>query len=104
MVVLLLLFFNTLLADLPQTALAAVVIAAAFSLADVETLHRLDLEPNQRGVSLALVELRSRLHDLIDRYGLYDTLDRDHFYPTVEAALTAIGETTASEVTGGEQP
>ena len=40
LVALLLLFFSTLLADLPQTALAAVVIAAAFSLADLGTLRR----------------------------------------------------------------
>ena len=39
-VALLLLVFNSLLADLPQTALAAVVIAAALSLADVSVLRR----------------------------------------------------------------
>ena len=40
MVALLLLFFNGLLKSLPQTALAAVVIAAAFSLVDIATLRR----------------------------------------------------------------
>ncbi len=40
-VVLLLLFFNGLLADLPHSALAAVVIAAALSLADFSVLARL---------------------------------------------------------------
>ena len=39
-VALLLLIFNGLLADLPQTALAAVVIAAALSLADLRTIRR----------------------------------------------------------------
>ncbi|HEX7536805.1 MAG TPA: SulP family inorganic anion transporter [Dermatophilaceae bacterium] len=39
-VVLLLLFLNSLLADLPQTVLAAVIIAAAFSLIDVPVLRR----------------------------------------------------------------
>ncbi len=39
-VVLLLLVFNSLLADLPQSALAAVVIAAAFSLMDLKVLRR----------------------------------------------------------------
>ena len=39
-VALLLLFFSSLLADLPQTALAAVVIAAALSLADIGSLRR----------------------------------------------------------------
>ena len=41
---------------------------------------------------MAFVELRSRLQDLVRRYGLYDTLDRDHFYPTIDAALDAIRE------------
>jgi MFS superfamily sulfate permease-like transporter len=40
LVVVLLLFLNGLLADLPQTALAAVVIVAARSLADVAILRR----------------------------------------------------------------
>jgi MFS superfamily sulfate permease-like transporter len=40
MVVLLLVFFNGLLADLPDSALAAVVIAAALSLADFKVLAR----------------------------------------------------------------
>ena len=36
--------------------------------------------------------MRSRLQDLVGGYGLYDTLDRDHFYPTIDAALAAIEE------------
>ena len=40
-----------------------------------------------QGVHLAFVEMRSRLQDLRCRYGLFETLDRDHFYPTLEAAL-----------------
>ncbi|MGZ5401785.1 MAG: SulP family inorganic anion transporter [Aeromicrobium sp.] len=39
-VVLLLAFFNSLLADLPQTVLAAVIMAAAYSLIDVRALRR----------------------------------------------------------------
>ncbi len=42
------------------------------------------------GIHLAFVEMRSRLQDLVGRYGLYDTLDRDHFYATIDAALAAI--------------
>ena len=34
--------------------------------------------------------MRSRLQDLVLRYGLFETLDRDHFYPTVDEALEAI--------------
>ena len=40
LIVLLLLFFNGLLADLPNSALAAVVISAALSLADFAVLAR----------------------------------------------------------------
>lgn len=55
-----------------------------------EMLEQLDLELNAAGIHVAFAELRGRLHDLIYRYGLFDTLDRDHFYPTLDAALAAI--------------
>jgi MFS superfamily sulfate permease-like transporter len=63
-----------------------------------DMLRRLDLELNAQGVNIALVELRDRLQDLIVRYGLDDTLDREHVYPSVATALEAIGrEAAASE-------
>jgi MFS superfamily sulfate permease-like transporter len=55
-------------------------------------LKELDLELNAAGIHMAFVEMRSRLQQLTQRYGLLETLDRDHFYPTVEAALAAIRE------------
>ena len=55
-----------------------------------EMLKSLDVELNDQGVHLAFVELRSRLHDLVYRYGLFATLDRDHFYPSIREALAAI--------------
>ncbi|MET0458959.1 MAG: SulP family inorganic anion transporter, partial [Ilumatobacteraceae bacterium] len=55
-----------------------------------DMLERLDLELNAEGVHLAFVELRSRLHDLVYRYGLFQTLDRDHFYDSIDEALEAI--------------
>jgi high affinity sulfate transporter 1 len=58
-------------------------------------LEALDQQLNEQGVHLAFVELRSRLQDLVLRYGLFETLDRDHFYPTVEAALEAIAAADA---------
>ncbi len=57
-----------------------------------EMLEQLDVELNRAGIHLAFVELRSRLQELVGRHGLYETLDRDHFYPTIDAALAAIGE------------
>ncbi len=55
-----------------------------------DMLKALDLELNAQGIHFAFVELRSRLQDLIFRYGLYETLDRDHFYPSIPRALEAI--------------
>lgn len=55
-----------------------------------EVLEQLDRELNATGVHLAFVEMRSRLRDLVSRYGLYETLDAHRFYPSVDAAIDAI--------------
>jgi MFS superfamily sulfate permease-like transporter len=55
-----------------------------------EMLEQLDRELNAAGVHMAFVELRTRLKELVGDYGLYETLDREHFYPTIDAALAAI--------------
>jgi high affinity sulfate transporter 1 len=55
-----------------------------------EMLEQLDNELNAAGTHLAFAEMRSRLQDLTLRYGLLETLDREHFYPTIEAALEEI--------------
>ena len=55
-------------------------------------LEQLDRELNADGVHLAFVEMRTRLQDLVEKYGLLQTLDSGHFYPSVDAALTAIEE------------
>ena len=55
-----------------------------------DMLERLDNELNEQGVHLAFVELRSRLQDLVYRYGLFATLDRDHFYDSIDEALRDI--------------
>jgi high affinity sulfate transporter 1 len=60
-----------------------------------EVLEQLDLELNRDGIHMAFVEMRSRLQELVGQHGLYDTLDRDHFYPTIDAALVAIAEEDA---------
>ncbi len=65
-----------------------------------EMLEQLDNELNASGVHIAFAEMRDRLQDLVLRYGLLETLDRDHFYPTLESALEAVG--TAPEH-GGQQ-
>jgi len=45
---------------------------------------------------MAFVELRSWLQVLVQQYGLLETLDRDHFYPSVKKALKAIREEEAA--------
>ena len=55
-----------------------------------EMLEQLDDELNAAGVHMAFAEMRARLQDLVFRYGLFETLDRDHFYPTLDAAIMAI--------------
>ena len=72
------------------------VVAAFFGVGDhgggptAEMLEQLDKELNAKGVHLAFAELRDRLQDLTLRYGLFDTLDRDHFYPTLKAAVREV--------------
>jgi len=55
-----------------------------------DMLERLDAELNAQGVNVAFVELRDRLQDLLLRYGLLSTLDHEHFFPSISAALEAI--------------
>jgi high affinity sulfate transporter 1 len=64
-----------------------------------DMLERLDLELNEEGVHLAFVELRTRLRSLLDNYGLLGTLDRDHFYDSIDEALAAID---GDQATAGE--
>ncbi len=63
-------------------------------------LENLDDELNATGIHLAFAELRGRLQELLLSYGLMETLDRDHFYPTLEAALEAIEGGAALELEG----
>jgi high affinity sulfate transporter 1 len=59
-----------------------------------EMLEQLDIELNEQGIHIAFVELRTRLHHLVHRYGLFATLDRDHFYDSIDEALTEIAAET----------
>jgi hypothetical protein len=49
----------------------------------------LDLELNALGIHLILAELKDPVKDKIERYGLYDTIDRHHFYPTIKRTVKA---------------
>ncbi len=66
-------------------------------------LEQLDTELNEQGVHMAFVELRSRLRDLVYEYGLYETLDRDHFYGSIEEALGDIDASQAAATDNEEE-
>ena len=51
----------------------------------------------RRGTTLAFVELRDRLQDLVRRYGLDTTLDQEHFYPSLDQALAAIADAAGGD-------
>jgi MFS superfamily sulfate permease-like transporter len=57
-----------------------------------DTLAQLDEELNASDVHIAMAEMRSRLQDLTQRYGLFETIHHDRFFPSVESAIDAIRE------------
>ncbi len=67
-------------------------------------LEQLDIELNAQGINIAFVELRSRLKDLVYHYGLFATLDRDHFYDSIEAALAEVDAVATSGEPDGMMP
>ncbi len=64
-----------------------------------DVLQQLDIELNEQGVNIAFVELRSRLKDLVYDYGLFGTLDAEHFYGSIEEALADIDRQATAEST-----
>ena len=80
------------LADRPGTEW---VIIQCEAITDIDVtaaamLETLDEELNRAGVHMAFVEMRSRLKEMALHYGLLETLDVEHFYPSMEAALEAV--------------
>jgi len=47
------------------------------------------LELNAANIHLAFAEIKDPVKDKIVRYGLLETIDRQHFYPTIEVAIEA---------------
>lgn len=87
--------FRAQVRDVVQARHAAWIVVQCEAVTDVDVsaaqmLEQLDRELNATGVHMAFVEMRARLRDLVFRYGLYETLDRDRFYPTLDEALVAI--------------
>jgi len=83
------------------------VLVAAEPITDVDTtaadmLLDLDEELNAAGTHLILAELKDPVRDKIERYGLYDTIDRRHFYPTIEDAIEEFHLEWGSKIKQGE--
>ncbi len=55
-----------------------------------DTLRDLDLELNALDIHLAFAELQSAVQERLRTFGLHDTIDARHFYPTLDAAIVAI--------------
>jgi AmiR/NasT family two-component response regulator len=49
----------------------------------------LDLEMNANGRHLIFAEVSPPMKERIVAYGLLDTIDRQHFYPTIKQAVKA---------------
>jgi high affinity sulfate transporter 1 len=88
--------------DLAQERRPGWIVLQCEAITDIDVtaagmLERLDNELNAKGVHLAFVELRSRLRQLVHDYGLFQTLDREHFYGSIEEALADIGPARGEE-------
>jgi MFS superfamily sulfate permease-like transporter len=91
--------FRELVRDLLQQSSPTPVwiVVTAEPVTDVDTtaadmLVELDLELNAAGKHLIFAELKEPVKDKIVRYGLLDTIDRRHFYPTIDLAVAAFYE------------
>lgn len=70
------------------------VVVSAEPVTDIDTsaadvLVDLDLELNNQGIHLVFAEMKDPVKEKIVRYGLLDTIDQRHFYPTIESAVAA---------------
>jgi high affinity sulfate transporter 1 len=83
------------------------IVIAAEPVTDVDTtasdvLEDLDEALNTRGISLVFAELKDPVRRKIERYGLTRTIDPAHFFPTIDAAITAFRQQTGAQWTVGD--
>src|ERR1700742_211340 len=84
------------------------ILIAAEPMTDVDTtasdiLEELDETLNARGISLVFAELKDPVRRKIERYGLTRTIDPRHFFPTVEAAVSAFRDETGADWTATDE-
>ncbi|MFF4569177.1 SulP family inorganic anion transporter [Streptomyces sp. NPDC001410] len=82
------------------------IVVAAEPMTDVDTtaadvLEDLDEALNAEHIHLVFAELKDPVRRKIERYGLTRTIDPDHFFPTVEAAVAAYRLRTGAQWTTG---
>ena len=75
---------------------------AAEPITDVDTtaadmLAELDEELNADGTSLVFAELKDPVRAKLERYELIGPLDRDHFFPTLKAAVERFCDETGAD-------
>ena len=84
------------------------IVIAAEPITDIDTtaadmLSDLDEELNANGTSLVFAELKGPVRAKLERYELIGPLDRDHFFPTLDAAVeTFRAETGAAWASRGD--
>ncbi len=77
------------------------IVIAAEPVTDVDTtaadvLTDLDESLNAQGINLVFAELKDPVRAKIERYGLTRTIDPHHFFPTIDAAVAAYAQQTAT--------
>ena len=85
------------------------ILIAAEPVTDVDTtasdvLEDLDETLNAEGISLVFAELKDPVRHKIERYGLTRTIDPQHFFPTIAAAIAAFRDETGAQWTAGGPP
>ncbi|GAB1642186.1 SulP family inorganic anion transporter [Krasilnikovia sp. MM14-A1259] len=78
------------------------IVIAAEPITDVDTtasdvLEDLDEELNARGIFLVFAELKDPVRRKIDRYHLTRAIEPEHFFPTLEDAVTAYQALTGAQ-------
>jgi MFS superfamily sulfate permease-like transporter len=84
------------------------IVIAAEPVTDVDTtaadmLEDLDETLNAAGISLVFAELKDRVREKIERYGLERTIDPAHFYPTIDDAVAAYCRETGARWSAVEE-
>jgi high affinity sulfate transporter 1 len=100
--------FHRKMADLAADQRIRWIVLQCEAVTDVDVtaadmLAELDTELNRHEVHIAFVELRTRLHRQLARYGLFDeALAREHFYGSIDEAIADITRQRDAPATDGD--